>query len=167
MTQPSRPEIPVQLTPLHILALVAGGILVLLQWIILLREYAALPEVVPSHFNGRGEVDDYANKSVLYLLPLITTLLFATTAMLYRYPHKMNYPVPVNAENAPGLYRLSVDLVCFLAFAISAAMFYLSFQTIQVAKGNAAGLGAWSVVVFLGFILLPMAYVIVRMFKMK
>jgi uncharacterized membrane protein len=167
MSQDVRPAPHVQLTPLQILALVAGGILLVLQWVILFREYGALPEIIPSHFNGRGEVDGHAEKSFLFLLPVIATFLFATMVILHRYPHKMNYPVRVTPENAKGLYSLSVDLVCFLAFAISATMFYLTYQTIQVAKGNAAGLGTWSVLLFLGLIFIPAMYVIIRMFKMK
>ena len=162
-----RPEYAISLTPLQILLLTAGGLLVILQWVIVFKEYGALPLEIPSHFNARGEVDDHATKATLFLLPVVNTFLFGTMLILHRFPHKMNYPVRVTPENAKGLYRLSVDLVCFLAFTMSAMMFYLTWQTIQVAKGNAVGLGAWSLIVFLVMIFVPMIYGIVRMVKMK
>ena len=162
-----RPVISIPLSPLSILMLVAGGIFIILQWVVLFRDYGSLPEVIPSHFNGRGEVDGHASKSFLYLLPVTATFLFGTMVILYRFPHKMNYPVAVTPQNANALYRLSVNLVCYLAFAIALSMFYLSYQTIQVAKGNAVGLGSWSVVVFLVVMMVPLMYTVGRMFKMK
>jgi uncharacterized membrane protein len=162
-----RPVLIVSLTPLQTFFLTTGGLLVFVQWVFLFRDYGGLPGIVPSHYNAHGEVDGNANKSTLFLLPAITTLLFVLMIILYRFPHMMNYPIKVTPENAKNLYRLSIDLVCYMAFALSATMFYLTYQTIRVAQGYAVGLGAWSVLFFLGLIFVPMVYVIIRMFKMK
>ena len=127
MTKPDQPVLPIQLNLFQKLAFLTGAALVLVQWAIVFREYPGLPEIIPSHFNGAGEVDGHSGKGFLYLLPSVTTVLFVIMAVLYRFPNSMNYPVQVTEENAAALYRMSINLLAYISLVISGGMLLLPY----------------------------------------
>src|SRR3989344_62534 len=45
--------------------------LILFMFILAFYSYPKLPEKVPSHWNSSGEIDNYSNKFVIFLIPII------------------------------------------------------------------------------------------------
>ncbi len=75
-----------------------GWIVVLGIWILPLYYYSGLPESIPIHYNGAGEVDSLGGKASIFILPIISTILFIALTILNKYPHVFNYPVQITEE---------------------------------------------------------------------
>lgn len=87
-------------------------LIVLLPFIYLTYIWNSLPESVPIHWNGNGEIDGYGNKYSLILIPLFLPLL---TYVLLTYIPKID---PKGKINAMGNKYDSIKfiLVFFMSF---------------------------------------------------
>lgn len=119
------------------LALLLGTVVFLLVY------WKNIPESVPNHFDGAGQIDGYAEKKTLLLLPVFMTVLYLVLSLVrtmrFRSLGKTVY-VP-----APSLLFPMMKLAILAAF---------SYMTVCSALGRS--LGAWYLPVFLILILGPM-----------
>lgn len=58
-------------------------------------QFGRLPDEVPLHFDGLGQVDRYGSPAGLYILPLIGLLAWLTAALLGWYFHQVRDEKPV------------------------------------------------------------------------
>ncbi|WP_347551540.1 DUF1648 domain-containing protein [Pseudalkalibacillus hwajinpoensis] len=144
-----RPKIKVEKSFLQRLFDLGGLVMLLLCLLYLYLEWSALPEEVPIHFNGQGEVNDWGGKGSLLLLPLIGAVIWIGFSFLERYPHVYNYVVKITKGNAELQYRSAVSLIHFLKNTIAILFAYLTWETILVASGERAGLIDWVLPAFL------------------
>jgi len=106
------------------LFLIANAALVIIS-------YQGLPDIIPSHFNMKGEVDGYGDKSTI-IIPLmlhigITLLLF----WVGNHPEKHNYSITITEENKAAQYALSSRLTRNLNVIIG-----MIFTTISYSIAN-------------------------------
>ncbi|MBF9220868.1 DUF1648 domain-containing protein [Hymenobacter ruricola] len=136
----------------------AWGALALL-WALTIWYLFRLPDTIPVHFNGAGIPDRYGERGSLLALPLVASALFAglsaVTAVTSKYPQALNYPVAITPANALRQYRGAIRLGRSLRIGMVLVFLLLVYQTAQVATGQAEGLGAWSLPVFIGLLLVP------------
>ena len=159
----SRPRIKVPYEQIDLLVELLNITLLILIWGYTLVNYLDLPETIPTHFNAKGEADDFGHKATVWILPAIATFLFAVMFILNLFPHVHNYMVNVTEENALKLYRLStrvlrfVNLFCLILFAI------LIYEIIGMSAGNDAKIMSSA---FIGFTIIgPIAIVIYAVVK--
>ena len=50
--------------------------LLLLMWLHAIIEYNSLPDTIATHFNGSGKADDYGSKLMIWLMPIIATVMY-------------------------------------------------------------------------------------------
>jgi uncharacterized membrane protein len=106
------------------LFLIANAALVIIS-------YQGLPDIIPSHFNMKGEVDGYGDKTTI-IIPLmlhigITLLLF----WVGNHPEKHNYSITITEENKAAQYALSSRLTRNLNVIIG-----MIFTTISYSIAN-------------------------------
>jgi len=123
--------------------------------------YPHLPVTIPSHFNGSGEPDDYSNKSTLWMLPGIALFIYLLLTLIAMAPHRLNLPGKITPENALRQYTLALRLIRYLKMLMMGLFFYIFYSTVQIATHAAAGLGAWFMPLFLGFIFVPIIIYII------
>ena len=59
------------------------GLICLIQiWIFTLSNYYSLPETIPIHYNGAGEVDRIGEKWNILALPIVSSILFMGLTIL-------------------------------------------------------------------------------------
>ncbi len=138
-THPRQPFWP-QTLPEWLLELAAAGAL-LAQWVVVLTAWPELPDRVPQHFNAAGEADAWGSKAALLLMPLLNTAVCALMTFVSRFPHHSSLPIEVTSQNAPRVYRLVRFQTIWLKAIISFVLFYMSWRTIEQARGAAEGLG--------------------------
>lgn len=112
-------------------------------WGSVLYTFSGLPEMIPAHYNSLGQVNRYDNRSTVFIMVGIATLLFGGIALLERYPHVLNYPTPITEENAERQYRLAIRLLRIARLGISLLFAFLYYKTYRVATEQTAGLGPW------------------------
>ncbi len=116
-----------------------------LMFVIPALHYSELPDVIPIHFNWKGEADGYAPKAFLWLLPTISTFTCGLMVILARYPHTFNYPVKITEQNADAHYRLAARMMRLLNAVIAVFFAYLSWALVHMALEGRSTLEPWSV----------------------
>ncbi|MDP5081921.1 MAG: DUF1648 domain-containing protein [Winogradskyella sp.] len=151
-----KPKIKVPYQSVDVVIELASIVVLLLMWFYVIMEFTNLPDSIPSHFNSKGQPDNYSNKGIIWFLPVLATLIYSGLFTLNRFPHLHNYTVNINKENAPKQYRFStrvlrvVNFLCVLMFA------YISYQLIIGAKNQQSDLGLGFVITVVGIsVLLP------------
>jgi uncharacterized membrane protein len=138
--------------------------IIMLIIIFLFSVYAfiTLPNPIPIHFNASGKVDDYGEKGMILILPLIASLIYFGMSKLNQYPHIFNYATTITESNAAYQYQLATQMIRFLKlsiliiFTIILLMIYLT--SIDVSEG----LGLWFLPFALGIVIVPLIITITK-----
>lgn len=138
-----RPRIPIHHTGSDIVAEVVGWVIILFHWVFTWWHYAELPEIIPIHFNARGEADGFGSKSKLATLPIINTILFVGMTLLNRFPQAFNYMEPVTPENAERQYRAATRMVRYMKLMVAFVFFVITYSTVETVFQGDSGLMVW------------------------
>lgn len=167
MNNPYRPILELPKTKLErVLNFIGGGIF-LLSLIYAAISWKTLPDQIPGHFNGLGEVDRWGSKYEIMILPVIGLFIFVLMTLFEKAPHMHNYPKRLNESNVKQFYlnsRLMLNMtknICLIIFA------YLIVQIIRVAHGEIHSLGGWFLPVLLALVFAPIIFGIYKQSKIK
>jgi uncharacterized membrane protein len=162
-----RPKIKLQLNQTDKILEVLGWVSVVGIWALTLTNYSILPEIIPIHFNGAGKADGFGNKTHIFILPIISTLLFIGLTTLNKHPHMFNYPSQITKENAVHQYTNATRMMRVLKLVIVVLFGLIVFRKIQIVNGHADGLGTWFLPLTMGMIFIPMLYFLIKSLKKK
>lgn len=162
-----RPKIKLQLNQTDKILEVLGWVSVVGIWALTLTNYSILPEIIPIHFNGAGKADGFGNKTHIFILPIISTLLFIGLTTLNKHPHMFNYPSQITKENAVHQYTNATRMIRVLKLVIVVLFGLIVFRKIQIVNGHADGLGTWFLPLTMGMIFIPMLYFLIKSLKKK
>jgi uncharacterized membrane protein len=159
----ARPKIEVPQTSADKAGEAFAWIALVLLWALSIWSLFALPDTIPTHFNGAGVPDHYGEKGSLLMLPLVASVLFgvmtAIGSVFRKNPASLNYPIAITPTNVLRQYRGAVRVIRGLKTGVVLVFLLLVFQTGQVAAGRAKGLGTWDMPIMLGLLfVLPMGY---------
>lgn len=132
-------------------------------WYLVLANYSTLPETIPIHFNLAGKADGFGNKGNLFILPIISTIVFIAMSFLNKYPHTFNYLKTITEENALYQYGNATRFIRFLKLITVIIFGLISFEIIQIANKNTEAFNIWLLPLMLGLLLVSMAYYIIKM----
>lgn len=137
----NKPKIKAPLESIDvILEFVTLTILVCL-WCYVVISYTSLPEIIPTHFNGKGAVDGTGGKASIWLLLAITTVISVGIHILTKYPHVHNHMVEITEENAAHNYKMSCRLLRIVNLLTLLLMAYITFAVVRSALGENALIG--------------------------
>jgi uncharacterized membrane protein len=162
-----RPVIIIKPTFIDIILEMSGWVALIFIWGISISNYTDLPHRIPIHFDAYGQIDGYGHKSSIFVLPIIGALFFILILILSRYPHLFNYPVPITKANAEKQYKIGLRMIRYLKLFIASTFLIIEYQTIQAARGQSEGLGAWFLPVTLGLIIMPVILSIIVALRPK
>ena len=126
--------------------------------------WSQLPDQVPAHYNGAGEIDRWGSKWELILLPVIAALLAVFMSFLEKHPEWHNY-IKLNENNIEFQYKNSRLLLNVLKNECVLLFVFLTFKTEQVALGNADSIGIAFLPIFLIVLFGSMTFFIIRSLK--
>ncbi len=124
ITKEIRPKIDIKLQPKDKYMEYLGLLLIFSVWVLFLYFWFSLPDIVPMHFDFKGNIDRWGNKNELILLPIITSVLYIGMTIINKFPHKFNFPSEITAENVEKQYILATRFIRSLKITI-ALMFNL------------------------------------------
>lgn len=151
-------KIKIQLTQTDKIIEILGCLTLFSFWVMILISFSDLPEKIPIHYNALGEVDNYGKKSSVFLLPIIGTFLFIILTMINKNPENFNYKINITEENAEKQYTNATKMVRWLKFIVILVFFIIDYIGIQIAKGNAEGLGIYFLPLILGIVFIPIYF---------
>lgn len=89
------------------------------MWVFTVINFRKLPEIIPTHFNLRGEADDYGSRNIIWFLPVISTFLFLFLNFLSGKPDFPLLNVPESMKKRPkmlAVFILSIAALVQLVF---------------------------------------------------
>jgi len=154
----NRPRIKIPLTLTDKIVEVLGALFVWASWSIVNANYSSLPDVIPIHFDASGTADGFGDKSNIFALPVVSTVVFIALTILNRFPHLFNYPAGLTLENARTQYSIATSMIRFLKLSVAIVFAMIVYFAVQNAKGETDGLGSWFLPTVLALIFLPIVY---------
>ncbi|MFN3755642.1 MAG: DUF1648 domain-containing protein [Flavobacterium sp.] len=142
-------------------------VLLVCFWGISIFYYPSLADEIPIHFDYKGEVDNYANKETIFLLPLIGTILVGFLTLVSKNPETFNYSVEITEENAERQYGNALLMMKTMRLVILFVFMLIEWEVIQIGLGKSKGLGAWFLPFFLAVVFVPIIYFVIRSKKLK
>jgi len=109
---------------------------VLLQWVIIVLQWDSIPDVVPVHFDIQGNVDDWGDKSTLFIMPAISVCLYGGLTLLARYPEVFNYPWPITQMNADLQYHIARKMIAVLKVEVLLLLGWVVWNSVNSATGS-------------------------------
>ncbi len=162
-----RPKLTIARTRLEINVEVIAAAALIFAVIYLVATWATLPDKVPMHYDFGGKVDRWGSK--YSLLPMIGTavFLYALLTLFQRWPHIYNYPFALTDQNREKQYLYARQLLTVLKAEVVCMFAFLTWQTIQVARGNAANLTIWFLPVILGLIFATIIIYFIKAYRAR
>jgi len=111
-----------------------SAVVLILGWWIAFSVYPSLPERVPVHFGLTGKADRWGGRWMIFLIPLVSTVIFALDFWIFEYASPRS-PKPIPTEMRTPLHLLLLELSVIFA--------YITWRMSEVAFGRARGLGGW------------------------
>ncbi len=139
-------------------ALEAAPLLLLALTIYLVASsYAGLPAEIPTHFDLRGHADDWGGKGSIAILPSLSLALYllmtaVSAAIILAKDAKSLINLPardkaaISQARAEELRRFLARSLLVMKTLLAGLMAYGVWMTMEVARGQADGLGPWSLV---------------------
>ena len=106
--------------------------------------YIQLPEKIPIHYNAAGVIDRYGNKLEIFILLIVTWVMYIGLSLVTRVPQFWNTGVSVTAENKDRVYRILKNMLKIIKMEIIVIFCYLIYNTTTLYN-----LPKWIVPVFL------------------
>ncbi|HWO74734.1 MAG TPA: DUF1648 domain-containing protein [Bacillus sp. (in: firmicutes)] len=167
MNYDNRPKIDIPKTAFEKWFDFIAGFIFVANFVFILIQWNEIPDRVPTHFNVFGEADDWGGKGFIWVLPLVGIFIWTMMTVLGKHPHTFNYMVQITEENAERQYRNGKLLMNMIKNEIILLFSYLSFSTIQVAKGGTMLLGIWELPIVLVTIFGTITIFTIRSFRLK
>lgn len=161
------PKLKINLTRNELFTEFATFLLLIFFWIISISSLDYLPDEIPTHYNGLGEVDAYGDKETILILPLIATLLFIMMSIFSKFPHTFNYSVEITKENAEKQYKNAINLIRLLKITVLLIFIFINYKTIQIALEKNKNLGIWFLPVAILFFIILVGYNLYKTYKIN
>ncbi len=94
----------------------------------------ALPAQIPVHFDLAGRPDRWGTPEMLWLIPLMTAVIYSLMTLVARYPSAFNFPMRINPVTRPRLESIALNLISWLKVEVLGLFCWIQFQAIQYAR---------------------------------
>ena len=96
-------------------------------------KYPSLPDLLPSHFNARGEIDAWSGKaSAAFFPPIVGFILLLVLGPIQFFPKLWNNTQGVPAYKLPRVIRSTRTGLCLMLFTMEAFFACIAVCTAQL-----------------------------------
>ena len=128
----------------------ASFLVIVASWVVLLLNFAEIPETVPVHFNMQGEADRFGSKNELFLVQGIASVLYAGMVVLALFPQAHNMPTTLTEENKEEKWKLSAQFIRVVNLVVSSIFLSLTVTSVNNALMGVEDQDPWLLFVLLG-----------------
>lgn len=145
----------------------AGYIIITLNFALILLFYSTLPEIVPNHFDLYGNANGFGEKSSIYILPIISLLIYFGMTMVATKvkPYYFNLPTKVTEKNAPQLYAITIRMMVVMNLIIAIVFTIITMGIIRSALSGSNSISMLTLPLSLIAIFACIIYYAFKMFK--
>jgi uncharacterized membrane protein len=111
-----------------------------------------LPPQIPTHFDLAGKPDAWGMSTMLWVLPIVATVIYLLMTVVALFPSSFNFPMRTSAATRPQLEGIALNMIASLKAEVVLLFTWIQVQTIRFAHTGHAKLPQW---------ILPVALVVV------
>lgn len=131
---------------------IIGVVLVVALIIITCIYWIKAPDIVPIHFNFKGEIDSYGSKNTLFILLPIAIIIYIGLAILSKYPEVCNYCIEINDKNKEKQYSMASTFIRIINVEMLAIFFYIQISmAISMNNGKSLSITFLPITLFILF----------------
>lgn len=127
--------------------------------------WSSLPAEVPTHYNALGEADAWGNKWFIFFPPLLGLAMWGFMGAV-KNPKYINMPGFHEDANERQIKNARLMLQ-ILRNELLILLCCMSFKDVYVAKGGTFSLGYWEMIIFIGVLIVTIAFFTIRNAKLK
>lgn len=86
------------------------------------------PDIVPTHFNFKGQVDNYGSKNIVFLLLVIAVICYVGMTVVSKYPKIYNYCIEITPENKEKQYLIAQTCIKLLNLEMVTIFLYIQLK---------------------------------------
>ena len=90
-----------------------------------------LPARIPTHFDLAGKPNGWGQPAMLWLLPIIATVVIGLMWLVTRHPQAFNYPVRVTPATRPRLEAITLGMIGWLQLEVAALFLVIQDAIIE------------------------------------
>jgi Domain of unknown function (DUF1648) len=98
--------------------------------ITIITHWSDLPDTIPMHFGFGGKPDSEGNKELVLLFPLFAACALIAFSFMRRIPHRLNYIIPITAENAERQYRNALHMIEWIKVELTGIFSFLGWSVV-------------------------------------
>ena len=133
----------------------------LFMLIFIIVKYPSLPDMLPSHYNARGEIDGWSGKaSAAFFPPIIGFFLLLILGPIQFFPQIWNNTQGVPAYKLPRVIRSTRTGLCLMLFLMEAFFGAVALCTVHLMP-----LPGFVSYLFMGLIAVIIVYILVQTFR--
>lgn len=131
---------------------IIGVVLVVALIVITCIYWINAPDIVPIHFNFKGEIDSYGSKNTLFILLPIAIIIYIGLAILSKYPEVCNYCIEINDKNKEKQYSMASTFIRIINVEMLAIFFYIQISmAISMNNGKSLSITFLPITLFILF----------------
>jgi len=124
-----------------------------------------IPKRIPIHYGFTGKADNYGDKSMLIVLLVVITTVFAS--VLFSSKFQKSYLLKENDENSIKLYKNDRLMRIFIGLETVLIMAVIEIKTILITQGRVENLGEYTVPFIIVLIFMTMLIFYLRSRKIR
>ena len=158
MTKSYRPILIIPTTPIEktydrISLGLIFGMVVLAIW-----GFFDLPEIIPIHWNIKGQADGFGKRYWIGLFPLISLLFYFGNNKITKIPHKYNYLKKITEENVEEEYIFGRKVIRITHLVSKIVFALLIYSTVRGALTSDKNMVLGVLILLIVLILCPIIY---------
>lgn len=148
---------------------VASLIIMIILLIYTVVNYSSLPPKIPIHYDLYGQPDQWSNKGRIFILPIITIMLWFFLYILYKFYNKIA-DLGLNTKNKKPSYqsvKLNEMFIAILNFELSMFLSIMGIKDIYNIKGGNIDLGIFQFLVLAVVLSITIVWLIYQEYKIR
>ena len=119
------------------------------------------------HFDFKGNADRYDNKIMLFLLPIIGSVLFFILHYISKKPYLYNYAQTITENNYQAAYKSASNMMYILKLLIMVLFMAIQYVTYSAIKNASDKESIWIVFIPIAAVVITSIVFITKSFKEK
>ena len=133
---------------------ISSIVLWLISIILIMINFADLPDKIPSHYNFAGNADAWSTKTFIFFMPVLGLLIWLILHYLVSNPRIDKYIHVPSLYGQPNKAQIENAklLIYFIKFEMMALFTFLVIKDLYTALGMPFKLGVWETIIILSVI---------------
>ena len=95
-----------------------------------------LPARIPTHFNASGQPDGWGAPGMLWVIPLIATVIYLLMSLVSRYPSSFNFPMRTHPAARRALEVIALNMLSWLKAEVVFLFACIQYTAIRFARSG-------------------------------